>query len=1252
MRRKKLIKLVNKLRRPKFSRSTVFVIAGILAVGGIFWVLFSRGSGRPGPPAATSGAEVDAASNEVLVRLTPAAAARAKHTGNPNDTGNAGLNAVNRKLKATKFSRVASPSKNSNPASPLFRWYKITLASDPTSPGRTYNAGGNSKDRGKQRFVIAKKQLEASGAIEVAEPNFVNHAQLIPNDPYYSSSSLWGTPSDLWGLKKINAASAWDQTTGSTGIVVASIDTGVDRNNPDLASNMWVNTAEIPGNGIDDDGNGYVDDYYGWDFINNDGDPMDDHGHGTHTAGTIGAAGNNGIGVVGVNWRSKIMAVKILDATGSGYADVIATGIQYAADMGARVTNNSYGGGGTSQMMDDAVKYEHDKGTLFVAAAGNSNTDSLDFNPASADYAVAVAASGANDQKAGFSNKGAKIDVAAPGGDAAAWGGTDDFILSTRSSQSGSVFPPLASDPSGNYAIARGTSMASPHVAGQAALLLAKNPALNVDELKQIIRQGADDIGTAGKDDSFGYGRINAAGSMALATTHPLTPIIATPSSRATIFGSAATITGSVGGSGFSNYKIEYGLGREPSSWSTLVTSTTQPTATTTLATFDSTHIPDGAYTFRLAATNSAGKIDYAQIFDVTIDNFDIAIDSPFTLVKPATVAPITGTAVTKNGLQFANYKLEWAPVSNPTAWSISGITLTNSGTLAVTNGQLGTWNTSTLVLGQKYLLRLTVNASNGATTSTVSQLDTDNDVVVGWPKALPASPDCANCISTVTYSDVDGDGVLDVVVTSSSNKLYAFHRDGTSLPGFPITIGPDYNYTTQAPSIVDIDGDGKPEIITTETNFDQDICYPCAVTRVYKNDGTAYPGFTPYVRIADADLSDMTPVVADLDGDGKKELISFTTLDGYNYIYAKHLDGTSAPGFPKVLPFSTPDVPISSPRPTVVDLDGDGKPEIIFGFKGQLYAFDNTGTVLPGWPFTPPLFNGQAMQFYSAVAIGDLNSDGVKDVVAVGQSNSNSTYLAAVYAVKKDGTLIPGWPPALAINHNLINQSQPVQTSPIVFDYNGDGKDDVAVGLRNVSIINGAGQLYPITTDLQSRPNVSVAGVGTSGKVVFAAPYQGIINVGDLSSVLWQRSFIDSANGAIINDFEAPLAVNDLDNNGKVELGVGDWQPDGYGVPRNLHLFMWEIPGVSSTSNSWNMFGHDYLNTGNAKGPNFTSSGGGGGPADINHDGIVNILDLSIFAANYGRTGATAAQGDLNGDGVVNILDLSILAAKWGTSG
>ncbi len=322
--------------------------------------------------------------------------------------------------------------------------------------------------------------------IEQVEYNYKVSISLTPNDPMYPQ---------LWGLNNIgqtggtvdadiDAPEAWDVQTGSQDVVVAVIDTGVDYNHPDLAANMWTNPGEIPGNGIDDDGNGFIDDVHGYDFVNNDGDPMDDFGHGTHVAGTIAAVGNNGIGVAGVAWRARIMAVKFLDASGSGFTGGAINAVLYAASMGAKVMSNSWGGGGFSQALNDAIATADMAGALFVAAAGNSNSnnDVTPNYPSNYDVpnVLAVAATDHNDAKASFSSYGATtVDLGAPGVN----------ILSTVPAAGNTC----CSDPSG-YKLLSGTSMATPHVSGAAALVFAQFPGITHHQVKDRLMSSAEPV--------------------------------------------------------------------------------------------------------------------------------------------------------------------------------------------------------------------------------------------------------------------------------------------------------------------------------------------------------------------------------------------------------------------------------------------------------------------------------------------------------------------------------------------------------------------------------------------------------------------------------------------------------------------------------------------------------------------------------------------------------------------------------------
>ncbi|MDQ3940404.1 MAG: S8 family serine peptidase, partial [Actinomycetota bacterium] len=288
--------------------------------------------------------------------------------------------------------------------------------------------------------------------VRYAEPDHIVTADLTPNDPRYVDGTLWG-------LNKIQAPGAWDQTQGSPTVVVGVIDSGVDYNHPDLATNMWSNAGEVPGDGLDNDGNGYKDDVRGWDCANEDNNPMDDNSHGTHVAGTIGGVGNDSVGVAGVNWDVSIMALKFLNAQGSGYTSDAVQCLDYATRNGVQVTNNSWGGGGYSSSLFDAINRARAANDLFVAAAGNSSRDN-DTTPHypssySNDNVISVASTTntSTDSLSSFSNFGAtSVDLGAPG----------SGIYSTTLNNT--------------YGTKSGTSMATPHVAGAAALVWAYHP--------------------------------------------------------------------------------------------------------------------------------------------------------------------------------------------------------------------------------------------------------------------------------------------------------------------------------------------------------------------------------------------------------------------------------------------------------------------------------------------------------------------------------------------------------------------------------------------------------------------------------------------------------------------------------------------------------------------------------------------------------------------------------------------------------
>jgi len=346
-------------------------------------------------------------------------------------------------------------------------------------------------------------ELQRDPTIEFAERDYLAEAAFVPNDPYVVAGSEWH-------LERIQAPQAWDITFGVTNVVIAILDSGINAAHPDLSANT------LPG----------------YDFVNGDNDPADDFGHGTAVAGVIAAAGNNGIGVAGVAFGSKILPVKVVDASGFAAYSTLAQGIRYAVDQGARVINISLAGSAPSSTLQDAINYAWSNNVVIVAAAGNGGNSTPQY-PAACEHVVAVSATEPDDTLASFSSTGTNIALAAPG---------DNIWTTSR-------------DLANPYSAWRGTSFASPIVAAVAALIASANASLDNSQIVAVLEQTADDLGVVGPDASFGYGRVNAARAVSIASglpidTNPLPPPpvppvvnIATPTNNFQIvLGASATV--------------------------------------------------------------------------------------------------------------------------------------------------------------------------------------------------------------------------------------------------------------------------------------------------------------------------------------------------------------------------------------------------------------------------------------------------------------------------------------------------------------------------------------------------------------------------------------------------------------------------------------------------------------------------------------------------------------------------------------
>jgi len=446
--------------------------------------------------------------------------------------------------------------------------------------------------------------------VESVEYDRLLPLQMAPNDPFFKSKGARNQDEDdLWGLKKMRLELAWDISQGA-GVVVAVLDSGVDYKHKDLAENIWQNSGEVAGNGKDDDTNGLVDDVFGWDFWSGDADPLDEHGHGTHVAGTIAAVGENNEGIIGVAPKAKVMAIKGGDSGASVSMVAMTRGFLYAINNGADVASCSWGPGpfdtAYSPLLEEIIQFARRLGMVVVFAAGN-NASVVQSSPVSLREVLAVGASIPDDGLAFFSNLGPRIGVVAPGGGRRGNAGEHNNILSLKASAIG---PGNRLEPfvvKGDYLRLAGTSMATPHVSGLVALLLAKRPGLTVDDVVAAVQASCDDVGQPGFDLQTGFGRVNAAA--ALAIDSPLRMHLAAPGPNATLVeqGGKVAIEGAVSGVDLKEWRLAYSPLDDLGQAVTIGSVGTAPKSGL-LDQWDIRGLPTGAYLLRLIAKDQKGR--------------------------------------------------------------------------------------------------------------------------------------------------------------------------------------------------------------------------------------------------------------------------------------------------------------------------------------------------------------------------------------------------------------------------------------------------------------------------------------------------------------------------------------------------------------------------------------------------------------------------------------------------------------------
>ncbi len=889
-------------------------------------------------------------------------------------------------------------------------------------------------------------EYSANDAVEYAEPNYVVKAMMSPNDPYYSSSGSWGQSyDDLWGLKKIQAEKAWDISQGE-GVVVAVVDSGIDYTHEDIADNIWQNSAETAGNGIDDDGNGYADDVKGYDFANSDSDPLDDHGHGSHVAGIIAATGNNSKGIIGVAYKAKIMAVKGIDKSGSGYDSNLAKALQYAADNGADIINNSWGGSGNSSTIDTAINYAYNKGCVIIAAAGNSSEDALLVFPANSSQVITVASTDSNDNYSNFSNYGSKIDISAPGGNSADSSDTSrtyENILSLRANNT-DIYKDEKDIVNTHYYRARGTSMSCPYVSGTAALILSRKSSLNNEEVRQMLRVSADDLGSDGFDQYYGHGRLNAYEAVNINAV--CTAKITSPKANVLLKPGHISIKGSANGTNFNNYKLEY-TDYLYCCWKE-ITSKSYFTVTNDL--LGSWNIEStGQYHLRLTVTDKDNNTFQDNISTVFI-NEDLREGWP----------QYIGTTQ-----------------SYSTAFVVADINKDGKKEIIVgdNNGKVHVYKDT-----GAYLESWPIDINNSITSDIVCA-DTDNDgyleiffaannqyiygyrydgtPINGWPQHIQN----AYSFCAIAAGDMNHDGAIDIAAFPLSNSensyTHIFNKNGAILSEWQINSSADLSRSIlglAGPSIGDFDGNETLEIVMAMGNLEE-ACYYLYVfdyqgnvSKAIKLDGAKLNVTKNSTYTTTNHSNDFSrPVIGDMDNDGDLEIAITRTYKNLGYYMARLFVFSYNKGRYDVITAKDIDS-LETTQLALADMDDNGDLEILCGLKpatvtngrvsneeSKLRVFNHDGSLF----LTSENATGNPTLNGSPVIV-DINSDNKKEMILPGGNDTadfaNNDYLKD-YIYNNDGTLYKKYPmPSIETTDNY--------SCPTVTDIDNDGLTEMIV--------------------------------------------------------------------------------------------------------------------------------------------------------------------------------------------------------------
>jgi len=899
---------------------------------------------------------------------------------------------------------------------------------------------------------LLKQKIKKLG---YAEPDYLQTISDVPTDPEFDN--IWGmnnTGQEYTGYSGLVAADAgrldkdidWLETweTGNipidNNVLVAVIDTGVDYNHADLSAKMWKNDAELNGTpGVDDDGNGYVDDIYGIDTLNNDSDPWDDHYHGTHCAGTIAAA-NNSTGIIGVNPYAKIMTLKFLGSNGGSTEGAIEC-IEYAVEMGAKILSNSWGGGARSQALQDMINFAViDRGVVFIAAAGNSNTGLAAF-PAAMHNVLSVGATNSDDLRASFSNYGINVKIMAPGKD----------ILSCRSSSDAKPSNYPADE---SLLVISGTSMACPMVSGAMSIMLAQNPGHDPFVYEGAMLSSTDDIDSLnpGYEGELGKGRLNLPNFLAYSAS--------TAFAESHIYyenGGFIPIPGSGDGDPAG---ITFGIEAKIGTWNQAITNisyhVTNVTAGLNLLTSSFTTIGDlDAYsvynvsndTFAIQIKNeSEAPWGSIQGFDVEVRQGETVLDTKhfeFKLMSTA-ITEYTVADFDENGSkeiigvrqQFIfgfdkNMNLKWnADIPIPhgaetwTDWQLrSGNFDSEPGLEFAVIIQHRSYGNAIVRIYDK----------DGNFLKDIGDGATDDEIGEGLIDEVWA----------MSVADVNKDGIDDLIIREEvAGKVFRIivlnPVDGTEI--WHITARKMSNEISR-PAVGDIEGDGNLELVY----LDYPIEYASADNPTHLIVLNAETG-AEISRLVVADyICHLKPILGDLDGDGDLDAFIMGFEDGGNstdILWGTAFDlksGEILTGWPIVMP-------VDKVPPALADLDKDGDLEIIAvdvieNNSKTIKVYHHDGTFMQGFPYR----DENIIYQYCSLSVADINADGFPEILYLTESVANEAETNETFglvAIDKNGLKTQEFPKMITQAFNWrpsVNRYNQVSIVPLDPVYDGE---------------------------------------------------------------------------------------------------------------------------------------------------------------------------------------------------------------------